>query len=199
MTRGFRLAPVGLLLLGACASDPPLEVANVDLASFQGPWYEIAKLPRRADASCAGTRLQYHLTSDAELAVVVECRDGSLDGALRRVEARAVAADPLVPAKLTVDAEGFQGDHFIVEVDQDYTHAAIGDASRSQLSILARLPSLSNAEFSALGERLRKKGFDVSRLERTLQANETGSTSRPAPSPKDDSLRVTSRWRDTVE
>jgi apolipoprotein D and lipocalin family protein len=191
MSRTFRLAPAALsLLFVACSSDPPLEVAAVDLASFQGPWYEIAKLPRPAEAHCAGTTLHYRLTSDAELDVVVECRDGSLDGPLRRAEALAVATDPRVPAKLELDSEGFYGEHWIVEVDPDYTRAAIGDPSRRNLSVLARLPSLSNSDFSALGARLQKKGFDVSRLERTLQPAGTGSSN-------DDALRVTSRWRDT--
>jgi apolipoprotein D and lipocalin family protein len=178
------------LLLAACSDDPPLEVATVDLASFQGPWYEIAKLPRPAEARCAGTTLHYRLSSEAELDVVIECRAGSLDGPLRRAEALASVTDPLVPAKLELDAEGFHGDHWIVEVDADYRHAAIGAPSRRHLSILARLPSLPPAEYGALRARLRKKGFDVSRLERTLQPAGTGSSN-------DDALRVTSRWRDS--
>lgn len=191
MTRSLRLAAATLaLLLAACSNEPPLEVATVDLASFQGPWYEIAKLPRPAEAGCAGTTLHYRLSSEAELDVVVECRVASLDGPLRRVEAFATVTDPRVPAKLALDGEGFQGEHWIVETDADYTHAAIGDPSRRHLSILGRLPSLSPAKYAALVARLQKKGFDVSRLVRTLQPPGTGSSN-------DDALRVTSRWRDT--
>jgi apolipoprotein D and lipocalin family protein len=183
----FRLAPAALsLVLVSCGTAPPLDVAEVDLASFQGPWYELAKLSRAGDARCAGTTFHYRLTSESELDVIVECRDGSLDGSLRRIEALATVNDPRLPAKLTLEAEAFQTEHWIVEADSDYTYAAIGHPSRNHLSILGRLPSLPHAEFSALCERLGNKGFDVSRLERTLQPAGAGSTSY-------ETLRVTSR------
>jgi apolipoprotein D and lipocalin family protein len=191
MTLSLRLAAAAVsLLLAACSSDRPLEVASVDLASFQGPWYEIAKLPRPGKARCAETTLHYRLISETELVVVIECMDGSFDGPLRRVEALAVVADPRFPAKLALDFEGFPSDHWIVEVDADHTVAAIGDPSRQNLSILGRLPSLSPADYNTLVQRLQKKSFDVSRLERTLKPPGTGASN-------DDALRVTSRWRDT--
>jgi apolipoprotein D and lipocalin family protein len=191
MTRPFRLTAAAFsLVLGACSNDPPLEVASVDLAAFQGPWYEIAKLAPPAGARCTGTTFNYRLTGDAELEVVVDCREGSLAGPLHRIEAIAVAADPRVPARLTLESEWFHGNHWIVEVDPDYTLAAIGEPSRRRLSILSRLPGRSNAKFSELGERLEKKGFDLSRLERTLQPAGTGAED-------DAALRVTSRFRDT--
>jgi apolipoprotein D and lipocalin family protein len=155
------LVPWWALALLGCASDPPLEVARVDLAAFQGPWYEIAKLPRATEASCTGTTASYRLKSDTELDVVNECHD-----------------DPDVPGKLSLDFGGFYGDYWIIEVDPDYRRAAVGHPSRDYLWILDRLPSMPEEELAAITERMRQKGFDVSRLERTLQ-NADGEPSAP--------------------
>src|ERR1041385_8287540 len=89
------------LLLG-CQSEP-LAVAQVDLTRMQGKWFEIAKLPRPTQAGCTGTTAEYQLKSATELLVVNECHDGSLQGPIRRVAARAVATDAAVPAKLSLD------------------------------------------------------------------------------------------------
>jgi len=102
----------GALLIGVlgsgCRDEPPLEVARVELARMQGKWFEIASLPRQSQAGCTGTTAEYQLASETELRVVNECHEGTRDGPLKRVSARAIATDAAVPAKLSLDF-GFAG------------------------------------------------------------------------------------------
>jgi apolipoprotein D and lipocalin family protein len=176
----MRLGVAALLLAAlACSEEPPLEVAKVELERFEGGWYEIAKLPRVTQAGCTGTVAVYRLSSKNELDVYSECHEGELDGPARRMSARAVVTDPDEPAKLALDFGGFFGDYWIVEVDPDYRFAAVGHPSRDYLWILARKPEIPESDFTALSERVRAKGFDVDRLERTLQAPE-GDSELPA-------------------
>jgi apolipoprotein D and lipocalin family protein len=153
----------------ACGSDKPLDVARVDLAKFEGGYFEIAKLPRPTQAECAGTTAYYRRVSEAELSVVHECREGSLDGPLRRSAARAVVPDPDVPAKLSLDVGGFFGDYWIVDVADDYRYVAVGHPSRDYLWILSRSSTLPADDLDALQLRLSDADFDVSRLEFTEQ------------------------------
>ena len=183
----FGVVGLALLVLG-CTEDLPLDVAKVDLERFSGGWYEIAKLPRATQSGCTGTVAVYRLNSKSELDVYSECREGALDGPVRRMAARAVVTDPDEPAKLSLDFGGFFGDYWIVDIDPEYRFAAIGHPSRDYLWILARSPAIPEPDFAELTERVRAKGFDVNRLERTLQTPD-GESPLPAaesiPPPKE--------------
>ena len=121
----------------------------------------------------------YRRVSETELAVVHECREGSLDGPRRRSAARAVVPDPDVPAKLSLDVGGFFGDYWIVDVADDYRYVAVGHPSRDYLWILSRTPALAEDDLTALETRLKDADFDVSRLEFTEQRAGDGPVRAP--------------------
>jgi apolipoprotein D and lipocalin family protein len=155
----FRLTLCCSLLL-ACQKEP-LDVAPVELARMQGKWFEIAKLPRPSQAGCFGTTAEYQLHSASELLVVNECRQGSHDGPLQRVSARAVVDDPEVPAKLSLDFGFAFGDYWIIEV--------IGHPTRDYLWILSREKTLPSDELDAIVTRAKARGFPVGILSYTEQ------------------------------
>jgi apolipoprotein D and lipocalin family protein len=156
------LAPVG-------CSNAPLDVApNVDLARFQGQWFEIAKLPRATQVSCTGTTAFYVLR-DNGLDVTNQCHVGTLDGSLRTSLQRVEAPGDGTFSKLSLEVGGFSGDYWILEVGAQYEYATIGVPSREYLWILSRTPSLDAATLGGIVERLHASGFDTSRLEYTPQ------------------------------
>jgi apolipoprotein D and lipocalin family protein len=163
----FRFALLGVLAL-ACQSEP-LDVARVDLSRMQGKWFEIAKLPRPSQAGCTGTTAEYRLKSPSELLVVNECHEGSLQGPLKRVAARAVASDPSVPAKLSLDFGFAYGDYWIIEVGDDYEYAVVGHPTRDYLWILSRQSTLPKPQLDGVVERAKNRGFPVGILSFTEQ------------------------------
>ena len=167
MQRLFRLALFGLLAL-ACQSEP-LDVAQVDLSRMQGKWFEIAKLPRPSQAGCSGTTAEYQLKSTAELLVVNECHEGSLQGPIKRVAARAVANDTAVPAKLSLDFGFAYGDYWILEVGDDYEYAVVGHPTREYLWILSRDRTLPKSTLDGVLARAQARGFPVGILSYTEQ------------------------------
>jgi apolipoprotein D and lipocalin family protein len=172
------------VLAFSCGTDEPLDVASVDLAKFEGGYFEIAKLPRPTQVACAGTTAYYRRVSETELSVVHECREGSLEGPLRRSAARAVVPDPEVPAKLSLDVGGFFGDYWIVDVADDYRYVAVGHPSRDYLWILSRLPTLPADDLDAVLRRLSDADFDVSRLEFTEQRADGQPVDEPSDVPE---------------
>jgi len=167
MQRSLRLALFGLFSL-ACQSEP-LDVAQVDLTRLQGKWFEIASLPRPSQAGCTGTTAEYRLASPTELLVVNECHEGNLQGPVKRVAARAVATDPAVPAKLSLDFGFAYGDYWVIDVGADYEYAVVGHPSRDYLWILSRERSLPAATLNSVLAHAKARGFPVGILSFTAQ------------------------------
>lgn len=171
------VAPLALLVSSAtfflaCQSpSPPLAVVDdLDLDRYAGRWYEIASFPQRFQKGCVATRAEYTQRADGRIRVVNACRDGSLDGDLREVEGVAWVPDPAEPAKLLVQFFWpFRGDYWVIELDPDYRYAVIGHPSRDYLWILSRTPSLPEAIDQRLRSRVAAHGFDLTRLQETLQ------------------------------
>jgi apolipoprotein D and lipocalin family protein len=155
--------------LSACANEP-LDVApSVDLARFQGQWFEIAKLPRLTQAACTGTTAFYKLR-DGGMDVVNECHLDKLDGKLKSSAARVSTTSEGQAAKLSIDVGGFFGDYWILEVGDSYEYAVVGVPSRDYLWIMSRTPKLDQAKLDGILARTKAAKFDTSRLEFTLQA-----------------------------
>jgi apolipoprotein D and lipocalin family protein len=162
------------LSLAACqsASAPPLEaVTGIDLARYAGRWYEIASFPHYFQRGCFATAASYSLMDDGRVRVVNECRDGSLDGELRRAEGVAWLADPESPeAKLKVQFFWpFRGNYWVIELDPSYRYAVVGEPSRDYLWILSREPTLEPLLYERLLARIEAHGYDSTRLVRTAQ------------------------------
>lgn len=163
-----RAALVGIFSLG-CQSDPPLEVATVELSRMQGTWFEIASLPRRSQAGCIGTTAEYQLVKPTELRVINECHEGSAKGPVKRAVARAVATDAAVPAKLSLDFGVAYGDYWIIDVAEDYSYLVVGHPTRDYLWILSRERHLPAQTLDGILQRSRALGFPVGILKYTEQ------------------------------
>jgi apolipoprotein D and lipocalin family protein len=160
-----------MAFVAGCHETPLDVVEGLDLARFQGEWFEIAKLPRVTQADCTGTTARYELKSDRELVVTNACRLGNLAGTPRQVVAAARVPRPEVPAKLSVEFGGFFGDYWIIDLDREgYRYAVVGHPTRQYLWILSRTPTIDEGELRPILDRATQKGFDVSRLEYTKQA-----------------------------
>jgi apolipoprotein D and lipocalin family protein len=162
-----------LAMLFACQSaNPSLDlVGEVDLDRYAGRWYEIASFPQRFQKGCVATTATYTPREDGRIRVENECRDGSFDGDLRRIEGVAWVVDPSESqARLKVQFFWpFRAEYWIIELDPEYRYAVVGHPSREYLWILSRTQTLSSGVYEELIGRIETKGFDVSRLNRTPQ------------------------------
>lgn len=148
----------------------PATVANVDLRRYVGTWYEIASFPQWFQRGCTATTATYALRDDGDVDVLNRCRKGTLAGQEKSARGRARVVDRSTNAKLQVSFfRPFWGDYWIVELADDYTYAAVGAPGRDYLWILARTPTMPDATYQRIVERLQGKGFDTSRLVRTVQ------------------------------
>jgi apolipoprotein D and lipocalin family protein len=163
-----------LLVFGLARLDSeskPLEVVPyVDLDRYIGTWYEIATIPQRFQKDCVAVTATYTLRDDGTISVVNKCRKKTLDGKLKSVSGKAWIVDKKSNAKLKVRFFWpFKGDYWIIELDSAYQFAVVGHPNRNYLWILSRLPQMDETLYQDLLQRIANKGYDISRIKRTLQ------------------------------
>jgi apolipoprotein D and lipocalin family protein len=163
-----------VLLVSSCASSgpaaAPLEVVpQVDLGRYLGTWYEIASFPQRFQKGCTDSRAEYRLRDDGDIEVLNSClKDGKVDTA----RGKAWVVDTTTNAKLKVSFFWpFRGDYWIIELGKDYDYAVVSAPSMQYLWILSRTPTMEEPRYLEIVGRLKDKGFDIAKLNRTPQGN----------------------------
>jgi apolipoprotein D and lipocalin family protein len=169
--------PIFLSLLAAgamatvLAAAKPLQVVpRVDLQRYLGTWYEIATIPQRFQKGCVGVTAHYSLRADGAIDVVNACRKNTLDGKESSIRGKAWIVDKTTNAKLKVRFFWpFAGAYWIIELDKDYQWAVVGHPDRTYYWILSRTPQMDPAVYDELIRRAAAKGYDTSKIKRTLQ------------------------------
>ncbi len=174
MKRVIMIVAMGFVMFGCAATakdKPPLTVVDsVDLERYLGKWYEIASYPAWFQKGCTGSTAEYSLLPDGKIQVVNRCRKGNLDGPLKESKGKAEVADTTTNAKLKVwFFWPFKGNYWIIDLNPDYRWAVVGEPSRKYLWILSRTPTMDEAVYQGIIERLSQKGYDPAGLRRTAQ------------------------------
>ena len=162
----------------APAADVPPALRSIpllDVPRYMGRWYEIAKYPNRFQRNCvADTRAEYKLLNDQRIRVINRCRQA--DGKIEEATGIArQAGDSPSQLKVRFAPEWLAflpfvwGDYWIVDLDADYQIAAVSEPRREYLWILARTPRIEAEDYAALLRRLEAMGFDIGKLQMSLQ------------------------------
>mgnify|MGYP002150457676 CR=1 FL=1 len=125
---------------------------------------------------CIGfTSAEYALAADGEVSVTNRCRQENGDAIEALGTARQVgdASSPklkvrFAPAWLSW-LPWVWGDYWVIDIDTEYQLVAVSEPQREYLWILSRTPKVPSAAYEALLQRLSAKGFDLQKLEATLQ------------------------------
>ena len=153
-----------LSLLSACrSSHAPLTTASqVDLPKFMGDWYVIANIPTSIERGPHNAVESYRLDTDGSIATTFTFRDGAYDGKLKRYCPRGFVRDAQSNAIWGMQfIWPIKADYRIVYVSPDYQRTIIGREKRDNVWVMARTPSLGEADLRDLRERVAKEGYDM--------------------------------------
>jgi apolipoprotein D and lipocalin family protein len=143
-------------------------VQEIDLKKYCGTWYEIASIPNRFQKNCFATTATYELRENGDLTVVNKCNKGRLDGDESVATGKAWVSIP--PAKLRVQFFWpFSGKYWILDLGKEYEYAIVGEPDKKYLWILSRKPKMDEKLYSALTEKIKSWGYDLSKLQKTPQ------------------------------
>lgn len=150
----------------------PTKVGEVDLEKYAGLWYEIASFPASFQKGCHCTTAEYQLTGKRWIRVINNCRRNSVDGKESGIKGRAYPVEGSNNTKLKVQFFWpFRGDYNIIMLAEDYSWAVVV-SGKKYLWILNRTPGMDEKLFEEITIKLRTEGYDMSQLQRTVQACE---------------------------
>ena len=155
-------------ILSACAGNklaPIPPVATVDLPKFMGDWYVLAVIPTMIETEAYNAIENYKLDSDGTIATTFTFNKGSLDGSVKTYHPRGFVVKN--------SGNGLWGMQFIWPIkaefiiaylDEAYTQTIIARNARDYVWIMARTPTLSDAEYNKLTAIVASMGYNLSKL-----------------------------------
>lgn len=152
----------------------PLEtVSSVDLNKYAGKWYEIASFPQKFQAGCHCTTAEYTLTDKDYVIVENRCNRDSVTGTQSYIKGKAFVTKNSGNAKLKVQFFWpFRGKYWIIDLADDYSYAVVGHPKRNYLWILSRTPQMDSDLYQDIINRIKEKGFDINRIQKTVQVGD---------------------------
>ncbi|MEM6664310.1 MAG: lipocalin family protein [Pseudomonadota bacterium] len=173
--RWLTITGIGVLalILFGCSSpqyrDTDIQMTThgpVDLSSYAGRWFEVARFPNTFEEGCVGVTADYALAEDGTVSVLNTCRQGTLNGPVSTAEGVATVASA-DQDRLRVNFVPWlpfaAGDYWILYTD--YQISVVGTPSGNFGWILARAPTLTGDDLERALAVLRRNGYDTSALE----------------------------------
>jgi apolipoprotein D and lipocalin family protein len=145
-------------------------VAKVDLPRFMGPWFVIATIPTFLEKDAWNAVETYALAADGTIATTFTFRKGGFDGPLKTYHPRGFVRDTNTNATWGMQfLWPFKAEFLITHLDERYTQTVIGRSARDHVWIMARTPTIPEADYQALVDSLLKQGYAVEQLRRVPQ------------------------------
>lgn len=151
-------------------------VKSVDINAYLGKWYEVASIPQSFQKQCVGnTTAEYSMAEHGRVKVLNSC--DTKEGKRNVAQGRAKIVDQQTNAKLKVTFVKlidwnflFGGNYWILELGANYSYAVVGDPTRQYAWILSRTPSLDIQTLAGIESRLKKQGYDTSKILSSIQS-----------------------------
>lgn len=164
---------VCVALLGGCQSTPhtPLvTVAKVDLARFMGSWYVIANIPTFLEKGAHNAIEAYRQDPDGTVDITFTYRADGFDGNEKRLKSRGFIQDAQSNAVWGVQfVWPFKADYRVTYLADDYSQTVVSREKRDYVWIMARTPSIPDADYQRLVKLVGDQGYDVSRIQKVPQ------------------------------
>jgi apolipoprotein D and lipocalin family protein len=145
-------------------------VPNVDLNKYAGKWYEIASYPQIFQKGCHCTTAEYTRSEKGYMIVENRCNRDSVNGKQSYIKGKAFVEKNSGNAKLKVQFFWpFKAKYWIIDLADDYSYAVVSHPNKKYLWILSRKSKMDDKVYQEIISRLKLKGFDLARLQKTEQ------------------------------
>ncbi len=160
------------LFLSACnAEEGDLATVDyVDLERFMGDWYVIANIPTFLEKGAHNAVETYAINDDGTIATTFVFREDSFDGKRKEYNPRGWVLDTETNARWGMRfVWPIKADYRIVWLDDDYSMTVIGRQDRDYVWIMARTPTIPDADYDEIVNFVGSIGYDTSKIERVPQ------------------------------
>ena len=145
-------------------------VPAVDLQKYSGKWFEIASFPQQFQKGCHCTTAEYTISEKGYVIVENRCNRDSINGKQSYIKGKAFADKNTGNTKLKVQFFWpFRGKYWIIDLANDYSYAVVSNPNKKYLWILSRTQKMDLDVYQQIILRLKEKGFDLAKLQNTVQ------------------------------
>jgi apolipoprotein D and lipocalin family protein len=168
------VAAMSLAGLAGCAGGPAREpihtVEHVDLERFMGDWYVIANIPTFIEKGAHNAVETYRLDDDGTIATTFTFRKDGFDGGPKTYTPRGFVKDDGSNAVWGMRfVWPIKADYRIVWLDESYSQTVIGRNQRDYVWIMARQPTIPEADYLEIVAFLGEQGYDTSQIQKVPQ------------------------------
>lgn len=163
------------LALSACATTrenlPPIApVSHVDLPRFMGDWYVIANIPPFIEKGAHNSLENYRLDENGDIPTVFTYRKDSFEGPVKTLKSKSFVVNRTTNAEWgTQFIWPIRAEYLIAYLAQDYSQVIVARNKRDYVWVMARTPTVSDADYAALRARVAELGYDVNLLNKVPQ------------------------------
>jgi apolipoprotein D and lipocalin family protein len=145
-------------------------VARVDLPRFMGDWYVIASIPTFLEKDAYNAVESYVLNPDGTVGTTFRFRKGAFDGPTREYEPKGFVRDT---GSNSVWGMRFvwpiKAEYLIAYLSEDYAQTIIARNARDYVWIMARAPTIPDADYEKLVALVAAMGYDTAKLRKVPQ------------------------------
>lgn len=174
----FHNWPIGIaaIMLSACSSVEPLAtVDHVDLSRFMGDWYVIGNIPTSIETEAYNAVESYKLEKDGTIATTFTFNQGGFDGKQKTYHPKGFVRDTTTNAEWGMQfIWPIKADYRIIYLDDDYQLTVVGRNKRDYVWIMARSPSIADAQYDEMIELVAGVGYDISQMRKVPQQDNRG-------------------------
>ena len=167
------IAPLFVAFLaGGCAGgkEPLATVDYVDLDRFMGDWYVIANIPTFVEKGAHNAVETYELKDDGSIATTFVFRKDGFDGKRKEHNPRGFVTDTETNAVWGMQfIWPIKADYRIVYLSDDYSQTVIARNKRDYVWIMARTPTIPEADYQMLITMIGDMGYDLDKLRKVPQ------------------------------
>jgi apolipoprotein D and lipocalin family protein len=164
-------------LISACSSKdlkPLKTVESVDLNRFMGKWYVIANIPTFIEKG-AHNAIETYTWNEKENRIDVSFKfnQDSFDGKEKSYPQKAFIYDTKTNAEWRIQPFWpLKFSYLVIDLAQDYSYTVIAVPNRNYVWIMARTPTMPEATYQSILEKLRQMSFDLKLLQKVPQKTE---------------------------
>jgi apolipoprotein D and lipocalin family protein len=147
---------------------------NVDIPRFMGDWYVLAHIPAPAEKDAWNGVESYKLEAGTKdvIETTFKFRPGSFDAPLETMRPTGYVseADPAVWGMKFYWWQGpFRFEYLVLHVDPEYKETVVGRSARDYVWVMARTPTIPDADWERLTAIVKEAGYDPAKLRRVPQ------------------------------
>lgn len=152
-------------------SQPPIKpVAHVDLPRFMGGWYVIASIPTRFEKDAYNALEVYTLKPNGDVATSFHFREGGFDGKKKVIHSTGIVKDGTGNAVWGVQVVWpLKAQYIVAYLKDDYSQVIVARDARDYIWVMARTPTVSQADYDALMARVKALGYPLDKVRKVPQ------------------------------